>query len=192
MSIQGTSVAQVSRSFDDAAAPLEPLPFLDWQNIDFGGDGGFEKTSKGKVSSLKRPKLDSVQRYPTEVSQPDGVRVHPYKQRLKGTTINSLPGYRRMGALSEASGQLQVVQTLPASEWQRFFSNDAWNLVMRCILHSCGQSCWKYSKPGLPPTCRHGLQPQWHKKRDEILSVVRDFACVYVVIRIRLWFSPRA
>ena len=146
MSIQGTSVAQLSRSFDDAAAPLEPLPFLDWQNIDFGGDGGFEKTSKGKVSSLKRPKLDSVQRYPTEVSQPDGARVHPYKQRLKGTTISSLPGYRRTGALSEASGQLQVVQTLSASEWQRFFSNDAWNLVMRCILHSCGQPCWKYSK----------------------------------------------
>ena len=73
MSIQGTSVAQASRSFDVAATPLEPTPFLDWQNIDFGGDGGFEKTSKGKVSSLKRPKLDSVQRYPTEVSDPDGV-----------------------------------------------------------------------------------------------------------------------
>ena len=33
---------------------------------------------------------------------------------------------------------------------------DAWKLVMRCILHACGQSCWKYSKPGYPPTCRHG------------------------------------
>ena len=43
MSIQGTSVAQVSRSFDAAAAPLEPLPFLDWQNIDFGGDGGSKR-----------------------------------------------------------------------------------------------------------------------------------------------------
>ena len=111
----------------------------------------------GEVSSLKRLKLDSVQCYPTEVSQPDGTRAHAFKQRLRGTTISSLPGYRRMGVLTEASGEPQVVQTLPAPEWQRFFSNDAWNLVMRCILHSCGQSCWKYTKPGLPPTRRHGM-----------------------------------
>ena len=27
-------------------------------------------------------------------------------------------------------------------------------LVIRCTLHACGPSCWKYSKPGVPDTCR--------------------------------------
>ena len=69
MSIQGTSVAQLPRAFGDIEHPLDPLPLLRWQNRDFGGHGGFEKTTKGDVSSLRRPTLQSVERYPAEVQQ---------------------------------------------------------------------------------------------------------------------------
>ena len=48
------------------------------------------------------------------------------------------------------------MRVVSSDEWRKLFSKDAWELVMRCILHACGLSCWKYSKPGLPPTCRHG------------------------------------
>ena len=97
MSIQGSSVSQLPRAFGDVENPLEPLPFLQWQNIDFGGDGGFEKTTQGHVSSLRRPMLQSVQRYPSEAPQSEDGKLHPYKQPLQGTVISSLPAYRRMG-----------------------------------------------------------------------------------------------
>ncbi len=64
MSMQGTSVEQLPRAFGDVEHPLAPLPLLYWQNNDVGGDGGFERTTKGHVSSLRRPTLHSVQRYP--------------------------------------------------------------------------------------------------------------------------------
>ncbi len=156
LSVQGSSVAQMPRAFGDIAHPLEPLPLLNFQNVDFGGDGGFEKTTKGKTSSLQRPKLHSVQRYPTDGPQPDLPPVQPYKQPLRGTTISSLPKYRRLGPVAETSTGLQLVRVVSPEEWRELFGQDAWKLVMRCILHACGQSCWKYSKPGMPPTCRHG------------------------------------
>ena len=156
LSVQESSVAQISRAFGDLGHPFEPLPLLHWQNVDFGGDGGFEKTTKGKTSSLQRPKLDSVPRYPTEGLQPEVATLHPYKKPLQGTVISSLPAYRRLGSVAETSAGLQLVRVVSSDEWRKLFSNDAWELVMRCILHACGLSCWKYSKPGLPPTCRHG------------------------------------
>ena len=55
MSIQGASVAQLPRAFGDVCNPLEPLPFLQWQNDHFRGDGGFENTTKGAISCLKTP-----------------------------------------------------------------------------------------------------------------------------------------
>ena len=92
MSIQGASVAQLPRAFGDACNPLEPLPFLQRQNDHSRGDGGLERTTKGAISCLKRPKLDSVKRYPSDVPQADGSQLHPYKQRLQGSAISSLPG----------------------------------------------------------------------------------------------------
>ena len=106
LSVQESSVAQISRASGDLAHPLEPLPLLHWQNVDFGGDGGFEKTAKGKTSSLQRPKLDSVPRYPTEGLQPDLATLHPYKKPLQGTVISSLPAYRRLGPVAAPSAGL--------------------------------------------------------------------------------------
>ena len=151
-------MAQLPRSFGEVDKPLEPLPLLHWQNIYFGGDGGFEKTTKGTTSSMKRPLLESVQRYPSETPSSDGKTLHPYKQPLKGTVISSLPQYRRMGAICQTvdSSSVSVSSSSPA-EWRKSFCKDARELVMRCVLHACGESCWKYSKPGMPPTCRHGM-----------------------------------
>ena len=55
MSIQGASVAQLPRAFGDACNPLEPLPFLQWQNDHFRGDGGFENTTKRGHILLETP-----------------------------------------------------------------------------------------------------------------------------------------
>ena len=155
MSLQQSSVAQLPRAFAELEVPLEPLPLLHWQNADFGGDGGFERTSKGSVSALCRPKLNSVQRYPQEVEQP--ASADPYKTRLTGTAISSLPSYRRLGAIKLTPEGVLVVQGMSPAEWKNHFAGDAWNLVMRSILHACGPSCWKYSAPGKPPTCRHNM-----------------------------------
>ena len=43
-------------------------------------------------------------------------------------------------------------------------------LVIRCTMHACGPSCWKYTKPGLPDTCRqhtllHTLLPAYVGER---------------------------
>ena len=156
MSMQGSSVAQIPRAFGDLEHPLEPLPLLHWQNNDFGGDGDFEKTTKGEKSCVRRPKLESVQCYPCELPESDGGKLHPYKQPLRGTVISSLPSYRRMGAIAQTGGGLELGETLSAADWRRRYGEDAWNLCLRTILHACGVSCWKYSKPGMPPTCRHG------------------------------------
>ena len=64
MSIQGASVAQLPRAFGDVRNPLEPVPLLNWQNNQFAGDGELEKNTKGNVSSLRRPLLQSVKCYP--------------------------------------------------------------------------------------------------------------------------------
>ena len=64
---------------------------------------------------------------------------------------------RRCRVLADTSSGRQVLQTCSAAEWQGAFSKDAWRLVLRTVLRDCGQSCWQYSRPGLPPTCRHGM-----------------------------------
>ena len=86
-----------------------------------------------------------------------GGQIHAYKQPLAGTVVSSLPAYRRMGTIAQRTEGAQIIGAMCAATWRRLYCQDAWKLVIRCMLHACGQSCWKYSKPGLPPTCRHGM-----------------------------------
>ena len=107
---------------------------------------------------MKRPLLESVQRYPPETASSEGKTLHPYKQPLKGSVISSVPQYRRIGAITVTVDASGVSVSSPSGiEWRNRFCMDARELAMRCILHACGESCWKYSKPGMPPTCRHGM-----------------------------------
>ena len=124
MSVQGSSVTQIPRAFGDIANPLEPLPLLSWQNVDFGGDGGYEKSSRGKTTTLRRPKLESVQRYPPDGSQAHVASLHPYKQPLQGTVISSLPPYRRLGAITQTANSVDIVQVLTAEDWRKLFGED--------------------------------------------------------------------
>ena len=112
---QGSSVAQLPRAFGDVENPLELVPFLRWQNVDFGGDGGWEKTTQGDVSSLRRPLLQSVQRDPSEAPHTDGGELHPYKQPLPGTVISSLPAYRRMGTLAQSIDGVRLIGAMTAA-----------------------------------------------------------------------------
>ena len=137
MSIQGTPVAQLPRSFGDIEQPLEPLPLLNWQNNDFGGDGGLERTTKGAVSSLRRPTLHSVKCYPPEVPQTDITKLHPYKQPLTGTVISSLPAYRRMGTIAQRTEGAQIIGAMSVATWRRLYGHDAWQLALGCIVHVC-------------------------------------------------------
>ena len=107
MSIQGASVAQLPRAFGDVQNPLELVPLLNWQNNEFAGDGELEKNTKGTVSSLRRPLLQSVKRYPPEVPQTDTPKLHPYKQPLQGTVISSLPAFGGWARLRNALRELR-------------------------------------------------------------------------------------
>ena len=111
----------------------------------------------GTVSSLKRPTLQSVKSYPPEVPETDITKLNFYKHPLQGTVVSSLPAYRRIGTIAQRNEGAQIICAMPAATWRRLYCQDAWNLVVRCILHACGQSCWKYTKAGRPPTCRHGM-----------------------------------
>ena len=84
MSIQGSSVAQIPRAFRDVARPLEPLPLLGWRNIDFGGDGGFEQTTQGQTTLMKRPLMETMKRYPRDGSAEHATPQHPFKQPFDG------------------------------------------------------------------------------------------------------------
>ena len=139
MSIQGASAAQLPRAFGDIEHPLEPLPLLNWQNTDYGGDGGFERTTKGAVSSLRRPTLQSVKSYPPEVPEIDITKLNFYKHPLQGTVVSSLPAYRRIGPIAQRNEGAQIICAMPAATWRQLYCQDARNLVMRCITHACGQ-----------------------------------------------------
>ena len=49
-----------------------------------------------------------------------------------------------------------AVLHVSSAEWRERFGRDAWDLVLRTILHKCGESCWKYSKKGFK-VCRHNM-----------------------------------
>ena len=95
--------------------------------------------------------------FPPEVPQTDVTKQHDWKQPLAGTVVSRLPAYRRMGTIAQRTGGAQIIGAMSAETWKRRYCEDARKLVIRCMLHAGGQYCWKYTKPGLPPTCRHGM-----------------------------------
>ena len=116
-----------------------------------------EKNTKGNVSSLRRPLLQSVKCYPPEVPQTDMTKQHAYNQPLKGTVVSSLPTYRRTSTIAQRAEGVHLIGALSVATWRRLYCEDARKLVIRCTLHACGSSCWKYTKPGMSDTCRHGM-----------------------------------
>ena len=72
------------------------------------------------------------------------------KQPLQGTVVSSLPDYRRMGTIATNDEGAHVIGAISSEAWRRLFCEDARNLVLRCILHACGPSCWTYSKLNVP------------------------------------------
>ena len=57
-----------------------------------------------------------------------------------------------------------AVLHVSSAEWRERFGRDAWDLVLRTILHKCGESCWKYNgnqdtEPGAKETLRKVVHP---------------------------------
>jgi len=78
-----------------------------------------------------------------------------------------LPAPAALSSSGQAVDQveLQLVQALSPEESRKRFGQDAWNFVLRCILHACGNSYWKYSKPGVPPHLQSRVFPYSHVYR---------------------------
>ncbi len=134
------------------------LPLLEAQNLrgEFYGDGGQEENPDGTAFEVRRPLMETVSRYPPEHEDAAIAEKHPYKRPLRGTVLSSLPKYRRSGKPSgEAEARIPIVDVSP-EEWRSRFTEDAWNLTLRAILHACGPSCWKYNKHG-HQVCRHQM-----------------------------------
>ena len=134
------------------------LPLLEAQNLrgEFYGDGGQEENPDGTAFEVRRPLMETVSRYPPEHEDAAIAEKHPYKRPLRGTVLSSLPKYRRLGKLSgEAEARIPIVDVSP-EEWRSRFTEDAWNLTLRTILHACGPSCWKCNKHG-HQVCGHQM-----------------------------------
>ena len=136
---------------------------------------------------MRRPFLSTVTRYPPDGPQVSGEPVSEpakgHSQRLTGTTLSSLPLYRRMGTLRESAQGCELMRPISPADYRRAFCEDARNLVMRCVLHACGNSCSKYTKGSKAPTCRHNFPHMVTFPEDGISvkrqgKVLRNCVCV--------------